>query len=213
MMVIKNILRDLRDYIRLKTFQDKWIKVRGNNFTKAGCLFPEKVVDVGDYTYGILNVHYYNQPEEHLTIGKYCSIANNVQFFTGGGHSLQHLTSYPFKNRVTKNAIQEATTKGPIVVGDDVWIGDSVIILSGVHIGKGAVIGAGSIIVKDIPPYAVYCGTEVKKFRFQDEEVRRKLEAFDLSKINYNDADKFFELLYEDIKKENIDRILEMFNK
>lgn len=51
MMVIKNILRDLRDYIRLKTFQDKWIKVRGNNFTKAGCLFPEKVVDVGDYTF------------------------------------------------------------------------------------------------------------------------------------------------------------------
>lgn len=93
------------------------------------------------------------------------------------------------------------------------WIGDSVIILSGVHIGKGAVIGAGSIVVKDIPPYAVYCGTEVKKFRFQDEEVRRKLEAFDLSKINYNDADKFFELRYEDIKKENIDRILEMFNK
>ena len=110
-MVIKNILRDLRDYIRLKTFQDKWIKVRGNNFTKAGCLFPEKVVDVGDYTYGILNVHYYNQPEEHLTIGKYCSIANNVQFFTGGGHSLQHLTSYPLKIVLLKTQFRRQQQK------------------------------------------------------------------------------------------------------
>lgn len=133
--------------------------------------------------------------------------------FLQGGHDFNHLTSYPFKNRITKNAIQEAITKGPIVVGDDVWIGDSSIILSGVCIGKGAVIGAGSIVVKNIPPYAVYCGTEVKKFRFQDEEVRSKLEAFDLSKVDYSDADNFFDALYEDITKENIDRILKTFNK
>lgn len=99
------------------------------------------------------------------------------------------------------------------MIEDDVWIGDSSIILSGVHIGKGAVIGAGSVVVKDVPPYAVYCGTEVKKFRFHDEEVRKKLEEFDLSKVSYSDAGSFFDVLYEDITKENIDRILETFNK
>ena len=151
-MYIREILRDLRDYFRLKKHQDRWKRIRGNNLTKAGNIFPSQCVHVGDYTYGTLNIHYYNQPDEHLEIGKYCSIANNVHFFTGGEHAFSHISSYPFKNIVTGNGVQEAITKGPIVVGDDVWIGDSSIILSGVTIGKGAVIGAGSVVAKNIPP-------------------------------------------------------------
>lgn len=211
-MILKNMLKEFRDYYQLKRHQEKWIKVRGNNFTRAGNRFPVSCVTVGDYTYGVLNIHYYNQPEEHLTIGRYCSIANNVDFFTGGGHAFNHLTSYPFKNRFTHNAIQEAITKGPIIVEDDVWIGDSCIVLSGVHIGKGAVIGAGSVVAKDVPPYAVFCGTAVKKYRF-NEIIRNKLRAFDLSKIDYSSADQFFDILYQELTEENIDSILEKFSK
>lgn len=90
-MILKNILKDFRDYYQLKRHQENWIKIRGNNFTRAGNKFPVSCVKVGDYTYGILNIHYYNQPEEHLEIGRYCSIANNVHFFTGGG---SHIQSY-----------------------------------------------------------------------------------------------------------------------
>lgn len=128
-------------------------------------------------------------------------------FSQGGGHTFSHITSYPFKNRFTHNDIQEATTKGAIIIGDDVWIGDSCIILSGVHIGKGAVIGAGSVVAKDVPPYAVFCGTEVKKFRFS-ETIRNKLLEFDLSRINYSKADQLFDILYSDLTEENIDGIL-----
>lgn len=132
--------------------------------------------------------------------------------FLPGGHTFSHLTSYPFKNRFTHNAIQEATTKGPIVIDDDVWIGDSCIILSGVHIGKGAVIGAGSVVAKDVPPYAVFCGTGVKKYRF-NKVIQDKLLKFDLSNIDYSSADKFFDILYQELTEENIDSILEKFSK
>ncbi|WP_281034305.1 DapH/DapD/GlmU-related protein [Mesorhizobium sp. M4B.F.Ca.ET.017.02.2.1] len=45
---------------------------------------------------------------------------------------------------MTKTIDQYLQTKGPIVVGNDVWIGARAIILSGVTIGNGAVVAAGS---------------------------------------------------------------------
>ena len=30
----------------------------------------------------------------------------------------------------------------------------------------GAIIGAGSIVAKDVPPYAIYVGSQVIKYRF-----------------------------------------------
>lgn len=63
------------------------------------------------------------------------------------------------------------------------------------------------MVAKDVPPYAVFCGTEVKKFRFS-ETIRNKLIAFDLSRINYNTADQLFDVLYLDLTEENIDGVL-----
>lgn len=207
MGIIRSIARDIKYYLRLKKHQQTWLKVRGNNFTRAANIFPIDCVSVGDYSYGDLYIEYYNQPQEKITIGKYCCIAKNVKFFTGGGHNYRHITSYPFKNMVTENSIQEATTKGPIIIEDDVWIGDSCIILSGVKIGKGAVIGAGSVVAKDIPPYAIFCGTEVKKFRFS-KEIIDKLLCFDLGHINFYEAKPLFNVLYTEVTEKNIDDIL-----
>ena len=49
-------------------------------------------------------------------------------------------------------------SKGPVVIGDDVWIGDKVTILSGVTIGDGAVLAANSVVTKDVPAYSVVGG-------------------------------------------------------
>lgn len=49
-------------------------------------------------------------------------------------------------------------SKGPVSIGDNVWIGDKAVILPNVTIGTGAVIGAGSVVTKDIPAYCVACG-------------------------------------------------------
>ena len=53
---------------------------------------------------------------------------------------------------------QPLTTKGGIIIEDDVWLGYRVIVLDGVSIGQGAVIGAGSVVTQDIPPNAIAVG-------------------------------------------------------
>ncbi len=207
-MVIKAILREWRDHIRQLRFKEKWRKNNPNNATVAGTIFPLQSVTVGDHTYGTLNVHYYKQPEEHLAIGAYCSVADGVHFFLGGEHNYKVFSSFPFKNRVTKNRIAESITRGPITIGDDVWIGSGATILSGTTIGQGAVIGAGSVVRGKIPPYAVYAGNRVIKYRFS-EKICRKLQSFDFSRLNWERIEENFDLLYTDLTDENVDEILE----
>lgn len=48
--------------------------------------------------------------------------------------------------------------KGPVKIGDNVWIGDKATVLSGVEIGEGAVIGANSVVTKNVPPYSMAVG-------------------------------------------------------
>lgn len=206
-MVIRLIFRDIKKYFKLKIFQNKWLKHRGDNYTQAGTVFPIDKVKIGKWSYGILNVHYYNQLYERLEIGKYCSIAENVHFFTGGEHDIKNISTYPFKNRISKNAIQEAISKGPIVIGDDVWIGSNSIILSGVKIGKGAVIAAGSIVAKDVPEYGIFINNRPIRYRF-DEEIRTILTDYDLNRLNLKNKDELMELLYTNLNKDNIEIIM-----
>ena len=53
-------------------------------------------------------------------------------------------------------------SKGPIIIGNNVWIGEKVCILPNVRIGDGAIIGANSVVTKDIPPYSVAAGSPAK---------------------------------------------------
>ena len=61
-------------------------------------------------------------------------------------------------------------TKGPVVIGNDVWIGDKASILGGVTIGDGAVIQAGSVVIKDVPSGAIVGGNPAKVFKERDME-------------------------------------------
>ncbi|TCK18185.1 acetyltransferase-like isoleucine patch superfamily enzyme [Thiogranum longum] len=63
---------------------------------------------------------------------------------------------------------QGAYSKGPIRIGDRVWIGTGAIILDGVTIGPGAVIGAGAVVTKDIPENAIAAGVPARVIRTRD---------------------------------------------
>ena len=53
-------------------------------------------------------------------------------------------------------------SKGPVIIGDNVWIGDKVTILPGVTIGNNAVIGANTVVTKDVPAYSIAVGNPCK---------------------------------------------------
>lgn len=210
-LIIKMILKKIKKNIILLNEQVKWQKRNKNNFTSMNNHFPCNVVQVGNYTYGKLNVHYYKNNNEFLKIGNYCSIADNVHFFLAGEHDYKNLLTFPLKNYISKNKIKESITKGPIIVEDDVWIGYGSIILSGVKIGKGCVIGAGSIVTKDIEPYSIYVGNKVIKKRF-DNEIIKKLIGLDYSKLSFEECKQNLDEFYKNIDKENINEILHKLN-
>ena len=64
---------------------------------------------------------------------------------------------------------QPLTSRGDIVLEDDVNIGFGVVVLDGVTIGKGAAVGAGSVVVQDIPPGAIAMGVPARVLRMRSE--------------------------------------------
>ena len=53
-------------------------------------------------------------------------------------------------------------SKGPVIIGDNVWIGDKATILPNVSIGEGAIIAANAVVTKDVPAYCVVGGNPAK---------------------------------------------------
>lgn len=52
--------------------------------------------------------------------------------------------------------------KGPVQIGNNVWIASKVTILKGVKIGEGSMIAAGSVVTKDIPSHSLAAGVPAK---------------------------------------------------
>ena len=89
-----------------------------------------------------------------LTIGKNCTLSENVTIFTHG-HGLKPRSKPEMKS---------------LIIGDRVWIGANSTILHNVsEIGDDSIIGAGSIVTELIPPGVIVAGNpgrvsgEIKK--------------------------------------------------
>lgn len=185
-MILRYLHADLKRYYSLIRFKGKWRKLNRHNNTLPSVVFPIDAVEVGKYTYGGLCVRNYGDTSAKLTIGNYCSIAQNSEFLLAGEHTYQTISTFPLKKYAFHITDCETKSKGNIVIGDDVWIGERALILSGVTIGQGAVIGAGAIVAKDVPPYAIFVGTQVLKYRFS-ESVREALCKLDYGRITPDD--------------------------
>lgn len=99
----------------------------------------------------------------NVIIGDNVMIAPNCMI-AGGNHGIANIP----EPMIT----QTCTSKGPIIIEDDVWIASNSIILDGVRIGSGAVIGGGSVVTKDIPPMAIAIGNPAKVIKYRDKNIK-----------------------------------------
>ncbi len=77
---------------------------------------------------------------EKCQIGKYCAFGEAIRIITSN-HNLYKANIQGSLDR--RHSFGDSfVSKGPVVIGNNVWIGDAAIILSGVNISDGAVIGA-----------------------------------------------------------------------
>ena len=53
-------------------------------------------------------------------------------------------------------------SKGPVIIGKNVWIGDKATILPGVIIGDGVVIAANAVVTKSVPSFTVVGGNPAR---------------------------------------------------
>lgn len=91
-----------------------------------------------------------------VTIGKSFLCGKNI-LITDNSHgntTLEDL-SLPPANR-------KLYSKGPVIIGDNVWCGDKVSIMPGVSIGDGAVIASNAVVTKDVPAYCVAAGVPAR---------------------------------------------------
>jgi len=161
----------------LKKFRRKLVSSSDRNIYTKDLLGDRYLI--GDHTYGKPRVISWGEGTS-LTIGKYCSISRNVTIFLGSEHRTDWVSTYPFPAiwEDAKSITGHPSTKGDVIIGNDVWIGYEVTILSGVHIGDGAAIGACSAIAKDVPPYAIVAGNpaQIIRYRFDEETIEKLLK-------------------------------------
>lgn len=143
-------------------------------------LLGQKYISVGNYTFiasGIQLTAWKNgNNTPKITIGNNCGIRENCHItainsitigdglLTGTnvlitdnshGQSTREHMSMPFYER-------PLYSKGPVVIGNNVWLGNNVCVMPGVTIGDGAIVGANSVVTHDIPAYSVAAGIPAK---------------------------------------------------
>ena len=144
---------------------------------------------VGDFTY-IADTdfeshvtHFYPWSKDKLIIGKFCQIAEGVEFMMNdANHQMSAVSTFPFYTLegwdMEPPKADDMPFKGDTVIGNDVWIGQNATILPGVHIGDGAIIGANSVVGSNVDPYTIVVGNPAKSVqkRFDDELISLMLE-------------------------------------
>lgn len=162
-------------------FYDGAIVDERSSLGKYNVLFHNTIIfnsSLGDHTYVQKDSNILN-----CTIGKFCSIAANVNIGLGR-HPVEQVSTHPaFYSRTqpiarTFSAADSYDPFKPIVIGNDVWIGRSALVMDGVSVGNGAVIAANAVVTKDVPAYAIVGGVPATLIRYRfDKETIAQLEA------------------------------------
>jgi acetyltransferase-like isoleucine patch superfamily enzyme len=132
-------------------------------------------ISIGRFTYGNPSLKVWGESES-LSIGAFCSIADDVVIFGGGEHRSDWVTTFPLRIAFGDELAGldgHPASKGPTLIGNDVWIGHGACVLSGVTVGHGAIIGARSVVARDVAPYTIVGGNPARilRRRFTDSQI------------------------------------------
>lgn len=214
MIVFLKLINALRieffNWISLKVAAVRWRLNNKHNYTALGNLIKDvNKIKVGKYTYGKINIQSFENPNERLLIGNFVSIASDVFFILGGNHPINTFTTFPLKTFFDElSPLQDATTRGEIVVEDEVWIGTNVIVMSGVTIGKGAIVAAGSVVTKNVAPFSIVGGNPAKfiKWRIPEELIASRMNV-NLIDFNIDFIKQNLDTFYKKIDQEVLEKI------
>jgi len=94
-----------------------------------------------------------------IEIGDECLFASRI-FITDHSHGNSEEDEIQKPPRLRK-----IISKGPVIIGKNVWIGEGVSILANVKIGDNAIIGTNSVVTKDVPKNAVVGGVPARELK------------------------------------------------
>jgi len=140
---------------------------------------PKGMVKFGEHTLGRPRILSWRR-DDLLVVGKFCMFAADSMVVLSGEHCLDRVSCYGFKSRFLglKGDNLDGVSKGPVFIGNDVWVGGNAMILSGVTIGDGAIVAAGAVVTQNVPAYSIVAGVpaRVLRFRFSDEQIMKLLK-------------------------------------
>jgi lipopolysaccharide O-acetyltransferase len=110
------------------------------------------LIKIGDHV--SMNDNSYITSACSISIGDNCLLGSNV-LITDNSHGNTDLTSSP---RITL----PLETKGPVVIGSNVWICNNVVITSGLCIGDNSIIAANSVVTCDVPEGTLFGGVPAR---------------------------------------------------
>jgi acetyltransferase-like isoleucine patch superfamily enzyme len=135
------------NFLALERFRmEAWDNYSGENF--------DPVIKIGDNV--IFNNDIHIGCINKIIIGNNCLFASRI-FITDHehGNTTKEMLSIPPSER-------KLISKGPVIIGDNVWVGEGVAILPNVTIGRNCIIGTNSVVTKSIPENSVAAGIPAK---------------------------------------------------
>lgn len=174
-------------------------KFLGGNYLKF-LNNQRRITFLDDYKDAIVGNNSYNNGAKiwkwntcsNLTIGNYCSIANDVHFILdSGNHDMFNITTSPLYHNLYKHSDQISYKSKSVLLGElkneyipkkhsikiknEVWIGAGVTILPGVTIGNGAIILAGAVVTKSVDDFSIVSGIPGQhiNYRYSPEQIKK----------------------------------------